>query len=74
MKILGKNKDNIRILNKIIDIDIKLWGTRDDNRWFEVRICGLGIDLNYTPRKGWTRNRFAGDWFKLWCRNRRKSK
>ena len=39
--------------------------------WFEIRICGLGLDLNYTLEKGWTRNSFAGDWFKMWLRKRK---
>mgnify|MGYP003132033406 FL=1 len=62
----------MRIYNKILDIDINLNGKKNGNKWFEVRICGLGLDLNYTPEKGWTRNSFAGKWFKMWLRKRKK--
>ena len=61
----------MRIYNKVFDIDINLNGRKNGNRWFEFRVCGLGIDLNYTPERGWTRNSFAGDWFKMWIRNRK---
>ena len=68
MKICKINSKGVRILNSFIDIDI---GRNGVNKWFEIRICGLGIDLNYSPGKGWTRNRFAGDWFKTWLRSRK---
>ena len=66
---IGGSK-NIRILNKVIDIDIKMWGY--SNKWFEIRICGVGIDLNYDGEpKRWHRNSFARCWFKMWRRNRK---
>ena len=62
----------MRICNKILDIDINLNGKKNGNRWFEIRVCGIGIDLNYKPETGWTRNSFAGKWFKMWLRKRKE--
>ena len=46
---------------RVIDIDI---GSRNNNLWFEIRICGLGIDYNMDDKKRW----FNSFYNKLWTR------
>ncbi|QDP60019.1 MAG: hypothetical protein GOVbin4580_39 [Prokaryotic dsDNA virus sp.] len=52
---------------RIIDIDIgerKSLASSPRYRWFEIRICGLGIDYNIQDEKRW----FNSFYNKLWTR------
>ena len=60
MKIWKVSSKHIRILNNFIDIDI---GKSGKNKWFEIRLFGLGIDYDYTDWKEnpkWSRYKFNG--------------
>jgi hypothetical protein len=53
---------------RVIDIDIggryNLYDNKMKQKWFEIRICGLGIDYNMDDKKRW----FNSFYNELWTR------